>query len=258
MVNSRVVLTETPTLVKEVDIRHNVKIQYYPDGGEHMTLASRKVFIEPGYEPAEWNSDAPKVEKPKNMNNEVRSDSALRARKTVYDIARLNRFRWFITWTLDKKEIDRYDAKIISRKLQTFLRNRVNRNALQMHGLISGIMEMVDSGKKTKAGQVIYNMPQWKYGWSTAIELDENTARISNYITKYISKDFKKIFGSFYYAGGAGLMRAPPQMLYDMNYSDIEAKEYSKTGVTYKYVDLGKLTDEERADIEQNIIAYME
>ncbi len=175
------------------------------------------------------------------MENDTRADSIKRAKETVFDIAQLNNFDYFVTWTLDKEKINRYDPKDVSKRLRKFLNNMQNRNelkyliipeyhkdgAIHMHGLISGNIKLIDSSKKTKDGKTIYNMPQWKYGFSTAIELTGCKEAVSRYITKYISKDFKKIFGSFYYAGGTGLNRHPPIKLYDTDYFSVNEKEYS-------------------------------
>lgn len=262
-------LAGQPVFTKtESEVKHNVKVSYYPDGRDKMTISTKKIFLEKGYELSEWKE---KESKPKNMENETRDDSVRRAKQRVFDISRLNRFKWFVTWTLDAKEIDRYDKAEVSKKLKRYLQDRVKRNAavymiipeyhkdgaIHMHGLLAGNFKMIDSGVKTKGGQTIYNMPDWKLGYSTAIELDDNVGAISRYITKYISKDFKKIFGSFYYAGGRGLMREPPIALYDIDYSEVKAeKEYIKFGIGYKYVELGNCTDEEKADLMERIVDY--
>ena len=249
------------------EVYHNAKLKMYPDGNHKLTVASRPIFKEEGWESTEFKEPVPK---PKNMCNEVREDSFRRALNTVYDIARLNHFRWFITWTLDKSLIDRYDPVQVSRKLQDYLKNKVRRNAavylvipehhkdgaIHMHGLLNGEFSMVDSGKQTKGGQRIYNMPQWKFGYSTAIELDEQKQRVANYITKYISKDFRKIFGNFYYAGGKELIRKPPTQLYDINYYDVNAKEYTiqQAGLGFKYAELG----DNASDSESNTQAILD
>ena len=237
----------------EIEIQHNAKLKLYPDGYS-LTIANKPIFIESGWEVV---GDNPKKPKPKNMDGEIRPDNIKRAKQKVMDIARLNTFQWFITWTLDKREIDRYDPKEVSRKLKTFLMNKVKRNAavyliiaeyhknvddnngqaIHMHGLLSGNFKMVDSGKKTKSGQTIYNMSDWKLGFSTAIELDENISAISRYITKYISKDFCKIFGSFYYAGGHNLIRKPQYKLFNLDYASVNIKEYSNEYLSFKYKD---------------------
>ena len=49
-------------------------------------------------------------------------------------------------------------------------------------------MKLIDSGKRAKNGQTIYNLPGWKYGFSTVIKLDGRSA-IVKYVTKYITKD---------------------------------------------------------------------
>ena len=243
------------TARREVDLMQNAKISLYPDGKHKLLICSRALFRPPGWEPAE---DKPKGPKPQTKGTDVRDDNVLRAMHTVYDIARLTKFDYFVTWTLDKEKIDRYDAAEVSKKLRKFLNNQVNRRnlrylvipehhkdgAIHMHGLISGDFDFEDSGRKTDAGQIIYNMPQWSYGWSTAIKLDGNTERISGYITKYISKDFRKIFGNFYYAGGVGLVRHPETILADVEYHDFEVKEYSKFGKGYKYAQCGDFADD--------------
>lgn len=231
----------------ESEISHNTKLKQYPDGF-NITVTSKPIFKEPGWV---LEKEKPPKPKPKRMDGIIRADSIRRAKQKVQDIVRLNKFTWFITWTLDKREIDRYDPQEISRRLKNFLKNIAQRNAaiylvipeyhkdgaLHMHGLLAGDFEMIDSGKKTKSGRIIYNMPQWKYGFSAAIELDGQRNIISRYITKYISKDFRKIFGAFYYAGGAGLVREPPTSLYDLEYADVNAKEYKTDYANFKYLD---------------------
>ena len=82
-------------------------------------------------------------------------------------------------------------------------------------------------------------MSERKYSYSTAIEIDRNIGAISRYLTKYVSKDFRKIFGSFYYAGGHGLIRKPPYLLYDLDYTKVNSEEFSQCDyVSFKYKDL--------------------
>ncbi len=97
-----------------------------------------------------------------------------------------------------------------------------------------------DRGVTTESGQIIYNMPQWKFGFSTAIELYGDFINCAKYITKYISKDFRKIFGSFYYAGGCGLVRHPDVELLDIDYFSLDCKEYSKPFFGFKYLTISK------------------
>ena len=245
-------------------IKHNTKIKEYPLAGvQKITVCNKPIFREPGWEPVE---EKPFKSKPQKPDAESRYDSARRAKQKVFEIAMLNSFTHFITWTLDKNEIDRYDAAEVSKKLKTFLNNQQKRRkasyiiipeqhadgAIHMHGLIKGDFDMIDSGKKTKRDQPVYNMPQWKYGFSTAVKLDGNVNAIARYITKYITKDFRKIFGNYYYAGGS-LIREAKTVLCDMFWRDVNAPEYRNEvyDIAFKYVDCEVCT-EENDNYEEN------
>jgi Geminivirus Rep catalytic domain. len=243
-----------PFIEPGVSVYHNTKAKIYPNGQQRITVCSKPIFKDEYWEQIDKPLPMPK---PKNMENDVRGDSVKRAKERIFDVAMCNQFDYFVTWTLDADKINRYDAKQISTKLKKFLNNKVTRNnarylvipehhkdgAIHMHGLLSGDFEMVDSGKKTKDGKIIYNMPQWSLGFSTAIQLDEQKERVSRYITKYVTKDFKKIFGSFYYAGGHGLVRHPKTQIYDVDYDSLDLQEYSPEAVNlwFKYIN----TDDE-------------
>jgi hypothetical protein len=237
-------------ITPESAILHNVKIKSFPLAGvQKMTICNKSIFREPGWE---LISDE-KQEKPQNPEGESRADSIRRAKQRVFEIAMLNRFTHFITWTLDKDEIDRYDAKEVGKRLRKFLNNQTRRRdakyiiipehhkdgAIHMHGLLSGAFQMADSHRKTTRGQTVYNMPDWKYGFSTAIELDGNVLAIARYITKYVTKDMTKIFGNFYYAGGK-ILREAETCLTDTEYGAVEAKEYGieAFNVGFKYLDI--------------------
>lgn len=230
---------------------HNVKVKTYPDRTRHETICSKPIFKDSGWELYSPDLSAEKISKPKNMTNDVRPDSVRRAKQKIFDIALCNDYRYFVTWTLNKDKIDRFSSDEVSKKLKSFLRNMVDRNdllylvipehhkngAIHMHGLMSGNFKLVDSGRRTLDGKTIYNMPQWKFGFSTAIEITGDRSRVSKYITKYVSKEFRKIFGSFYYAGGRGLVRSPSIQLYDIDYEKVNSKAYGNPDINlfFKY-----------------------
>lgn len=238
------------TLTPSVNVYANTKAKIYPNGQHKITLCSKPIFkIDEYMVPVEFTEPEPK---PKDMTNDVRMDSIKRAKERIFDIAMCNEFDYFVTWTLNPELINRYDAQEVSHKLKKFLDNRVQRNdarylvipehhkdgAIHMHGLLSGNFELLDSGHKTKDGKTVWNMPQWSLGYSTAIGLDGSQLAVSKYITKYVTKEFKKIFGSFYYAGGHGLVRSPKVRVYDSDYDQFEEKEYKPDGVNlwFKYI----------------------
>lgn len=242
---------------------YNVKIEIYPDF-ERVTYCNKPIFnkLHENFGPCLiWNYELNRFEhecKPKNMDNPVRDDSVLRARRKVFDIALLNSFDYFFTFTLDKTKIDRYDVPAIKKKLIKYLNNMQQRynfrcllipeyhkdGALHFHGLCSGDLKLVDSGKRTDKGQVIYNVPQWRLGFSTAMELYGDYTVVCKYITKYISKDFKKIFGKFYYTCG-DLVREPEKTFDNVWFPVVKAdKSYSidDLNLRFKYI-TNKLTD---------------
>lgn len=173
-----------------------------------------------------------------------------------------NNFQWFVTLTIDETKLSRTDKEKITKKLNIFLSNQVKRRdlkyviipeyhkkiednglqAIHLHGLISGEhLNMSDSGK-TYNGKKIYIWDDWKYGFSTSVEMDENK-HICNYITKYITKNSKKILGRYYYSGGVGLERHVPTDYCNVDYESFDGKEYEiipdKIKVKYLTIDLG-------------------
>lgn len=159
-------------------IRHNAKAKVYPDGSRKVMVCTRPIFKDDGWEVIEQEARE-LVPKPKDMTkNEVRSDNMKRAKEKAFDIARLNDFEYFTTWTLSPDLIDRYDPVQVKKKLKNFLDNGVRRKdllylvlpeyhkdgAIHMHGLIRGNYRYIDSGLQTKSGQPIFNMPDWGWG----------------------------------------------------------------------------------------------
>ena len=100
-------------------IYHNTKAKVYPDGTRKVTYCTEAIFKEDGWELCEALKDPPDIQsKPKDMTNDPRSDNVKRAKDKVFDIALLNRFEYFVTLTLDKEKIDRFDAKAVSKVLR--------------------------------------------------------------------------------------------------------------------------------------------
>ena len=162
-------------------------------------------------------------------------ESQRRAKTKVCDIALCNQFTHFFTWTLDPALIDRYDAQAIYKKLRAFLSNVSQRKgfsyvvipeyhkqkegeakpAIHMHGLCSlGTVKIsrayAPDGTPIQDGngRDVYNMDDWKLGFSTCVELDGDYEKAVSYVTKYITKSEEKIFGKWYLSSRA-LTKAP-------------------------------------------------
>lgn len=135
--------------------------------------------------------------------NETRSFN--RTKNKIYDYSRCTNWEKFITFTFNKEKVDRYNFDECSRVVRQWIHNQ-RRNApdlqyllvpelhkdgaIHFHGLLAntGKMKFVDSGKRTKDKQVIYNMGAWSNGFTTAIDV-YNTHGVSKYIGKYITKE---------------------------------------------------------------------
>ena len=182
--------------------------------------------------------------------------SARRAKANMRRLALSNNFQWFVTLTLDEKRIDRYDASMIQKALSVWCNNMVQRHgmryilvperhkdgAFHFHGLLSGAgIEAVDSGtlklpgiKKPRrpadaaqraawlaeGAQVVYNLPQWALGFSTAIPLYGEYGAAVAYVCKYIGKqEGERPLGRWYYSGGA--LRKPEKQVCTLDYRQI-------------------------------------
>ena len=134
--------------------------------------------------------------------------SVNRSKRNLYHIARSNKWDYFITLTFNRKDTDASNYDEVSKKVRNWLNNIKKRASpdfmylvvpefhkdgvnYHFHGLIANIgnLEISDSGKiDRKSGKAIYNLPLWKWGFSTATKIESNE-RVTNYLGKYITKD---------------------------------------------------------------------
>lgn len=257
------------------EIMHNQRIKEYPQGFVEVLTASKPIFREPGYEQAgKWASEprqrpqSPSVGEADQSafsaacearNAENIQRAVRRAKQNLRDLALCNDMRYFVTLTLDKAKIDRFDMREITRKLNAWCSNMVQREglayilvperhtpkegetvgAVHFHGFFNGAVEVVDSGTisrpgdskprkpRSKAqreqwlaegGHIVYNLPDWPLGFTTAIELYGDPVAAVNYCCKYIGKQQggdslpEKIGGRWFYHGGC---RSKPKVSYN-------------------------------------------
>jgi len=196
------------------------------------------------------------------LASEVARVSQYRARHKIFDIAMLNDWQYFVTFTFNDKIQDAHDYKGTIEKVKKWCQNAVQRKGMRyllvpelhptsgrihLHGLLAfqSNIPLEFSGHYDKALRPIYNCPFWKYGFSTVVRLDFNTQdRIAKYITKYITKDLDKITGNYYYAGGHNLKRFVDKSYINIDFDDFDAPEFVIAGgmkVKYLYVTKEKL-----------------
>lgn len=193
-----------------------------------------------------------------------------RNRERVFDIVYCNEWYYFLTITFDPKQVNSSNVHEVMDKLHNWLKNKVQRNGLKYilipekfkrsdgihcHALINDALTVVDSGR-VRVGKKsykiedakrfglpftdkdkIYNVPEWKYGFSTAIRVNDNSGALSVYLTKYITKGTDRIFGRYYWSS-RNIDREPYTEYYNVPYDEVELPEFEvpNTAVRVKYL----------------------
>lgn len=132
--------------------------------------------------------------------------SGNRSKACVYDIARSNCWDWFLTFTFNFAKVDRYNYDTCVKALSKWLNNiRVRKapdlkyivvpeqhkdGAWHFHGLFADCSGLTfkDSGVLDQSGRPVYNLTDYKLGFSTATKVT-SSQRAATYICKYITKD---------------------------------------------------------------------
>ena len=107
------------------EIMSNARLKLYPSAC-CLQVSNAIIFREPGWEPCKRSYDVP----PKGKGSDPERSmlvSRARAKSAVRDIALLNSFGFFFTWTLDPKKINRHDADEVKRAVMNCLKNLVKR-----------------------------------------------------------------------------------------------------------------------------------
>ncbi len=192
--------------------------------------------------------------------------SMRRARAKVRRIALANDFRYFVTLTLDPAKVDSHDGAAVVKKLNAWASNAVQRHGLRyilvperhkkggihFHGFFNDALPAVDSGtvrvpwaKKPRrprseaereewlaaGGMVVYNLPGWSLGFTTAMELYGDYPAAVAYVCKYIGKDGEKPAGRWYYSGGD--LKDPQTEYLEMSPAELVAEYGDRAFVIY-------------------------
>lgn len=233
------------------DIVASTSPDFGPPGWEHAEDWARVPRAKPEAisEPRSARDTEAKAE---DMERSMR-----RARAKVRRIALANDFRWFVTLTLDPSKVDSHDGAAVVRKLNAWCSNMVQRHGLRyilvperhkkggihFHGFFSDALPATDSGTMrppnggkprrprsaaqraewlANGGQVVYNLPAWTWGFTTAMELYGEYPAAVAYVCKYIGKDGEKPAGRWYYSGGD--LREP-----EIIYAELSPRELVET-----------------------------
>lgn len=167
----------------------------------------------------------------RKKNPECYQSSISRTRTTISDISLCNKFDLFCTFTFDPKRFNSKKIAYCKLYMNHWCRNQKQRHsrnlqylivperhksgAIHFHALIKGYEgSLKDSGHK-QGGRVVYNIPHWRFGFSTAVKIDNQEA-VSRYIRKYITKDMILLPGQKRYYCSQGLARPRKMSNFDI------------------------------------------
>lgn len=205
---------------------YNVKCIEYKDSLQVRVYSKPVISKKPVLKsPNVWTNPKKHLQKKTERTQEqIRHSDTSSINRTVnqiYAISRSNKWKYFVTLTINPKLLDSTDYKLILNKLNIWTNNLKKRYAPDLkyiivpelhkdkskwhfHALFSdvGNIPFEFSGKVCVGKYVydyvrkpyankIYNLPLWKYGYSTATVI-RDSAKSSSYITKYISKDLTR------------------------------------------------------------------
>jgi hypothetical protein len=219
------------------------KMLEYPDGSYDLIAGTRQVFCETK-KPVKKKEKTTKEkqEKPKGKKDDL-DRARSRARANVRRLALCNDFKYFVTLTINPEKIDSYDVALVTKRMNQWASNQVKRKGLKYilvpefhqsgrvhyHGFFNDALEVVDSKIRDSNGHIIYNLPGWTYGFTTAIELYGDYHAAIAYTCKYIGKNSEKIGGRWYYSGGD--LIKPVEKPVDISYGllmDLQTEEFKE------------------------------
>lgn len=148
------------------------------------------------------------------------TDSKFRAKRQVIEYSMNNIFNWFVTITFDKNKIDRYDSKLLEKKIRLWLNN-----IPKLYNTKKATYIMVPEYHKDKAIhyhlliqmendrlKYLFNHNEWKkpvykdnylfkkYGRNEWVKIDSYSEPIGLYLSKYITKLPDKMNTQYYFA----------------------------------------------------------
>lgn len=253
----------TPTT--EANVYGSVKVKYYPTpgGGKRLALVQafdRPVFRRAGYV-ARGEDDSDVTEQmfgdARTDPEELRERATRRAKIAAFDLIACNPdLDAFCTFTYSPERVERASYDDVYKALSIWAGNRVQRrglkyvavpeyhkkgNAIHFHALCtSGALDLVrahspyDGHALTEHGRAVYNIPSWRYGFSTAMLIgatETDRDKVVKYIYKYMGKQGGQKIGGRYYLHGGALL-TPTFKVYDDLAEvdvDLEAAKYSRS-----------------------------
>lgn len=192
---------------------YNVRLYNYVDDNKQVRIYSKPIVSGDVLE--ERNKKRLKTMKQNKLCSsartlkqieESRGKSMNRTKNKIYEIARANKWDYFVTFTFNPQKVNSKNYDYVVQIIHDWIKKIKKEFAPDLyyllvpelhsdgkkwhfHGLLgnTGNIAFVDSGHKS-GEDIIYNIPLFEYGFSTATKVKDNN-KVSAYITKYITKD---------------------------------------------------------------------
>lgn len=178
----------------------------YPDMFKIVVYKTPKYFVSSDRSKRNREEVDPEYYSPK-------ISSLNRTKQTVRDIVLCNDFELFCTFTFNPDKVDSFSLGACWQKMSTWLhhqRNLSREKGLEFkyliiperhksgrwhfHALLSGYTSTLKATKLvTTSLNPIFNITSFRSGFTTAVKIDSKEG-VSNYVTKYITKDFVTTF----------------------------------------------------------------
>lgn len=226
--------------VKTIEYVDSVQVRTYK---RPVTVSNKITF------PEQKQISKSKERTQKQIEHSIES-SVNRTINQIYMLSRANRWDYFITLTIDLQKQDSTNFNLISQKLNIWTNNLKKRYAPDLkyiivpelhkdkrkwhfHGLFANIGKMsLDFSGKVCIGKYIYdyvqkpfatkiyNIPLWKYGFSTATVI-RDPSRASSYITKYVTKDLCRVLPNQHRYLASQNVDKPIERVFNIAYEDL-------------------------------------
>lgn len=163
----------------------------------------------------------------RKVNVVPKPSSLMRTKTRITDYTLANEFDLFTTFTFDPEKVDSLNFEYAKSKMTNWLHVQKRKSPdlkylivaeqhksgrLHFHALLKNfsgdlVLSYQSNGQpRIKNGRYIYNIGNYKWGYSTAVKID-NIEKVSSYIQKYITKDMLKITNKKRYWSSKNLIK---------------------------------------------------
>lgn len=185
--------------VSQVIYEFNTKIKQFPNGISKVKIHNYNNFKGLYRGRGESIKETSEKKKYENLYNAKQKLIDL-----VYCNSLISHWEYFVTLTFDPQKVDSYNYDRVVEAMSKWLDNMKHQNPnlkyilvpelhksgrIHIHGLFKDCpnLKLIDSGKY-KNGCKIYNIKNYKYGYTTISKI-KNQEAVSVYVSKYMTKD---------------------------------------------------------------------